>query len=203
MSSRFFSVVATVILIQAANSFGQGVIGGNQNGLGAGGYLPKPPVQTPPASNSQSATGLTLAFSTSGYEFTPTLGSNIKPLSSKTVLAAHLQGFNASVALVNHTSQNIGFQFPTPVDARQHFVFRVYDANGTLVWDSSAGVMAPQIVTDATLKAKQAWRSTMFIPLFIDGVPLAAGTYQLKVTLNGTPQFSASTSFVVDPVIAF
>lgn len=107
---------------------------------------------------------------------------------------------------MNRTPEDITFQFPTTVAAAAHFVFRVYNSDGTLVWDSSAGVIAPDHVTDATLKAHRAWHSSAFVPLFIDNTPLPAGTYTVVAkleTLPGTVEFSSTASFIVNNVIAF
>ena len=170
------------------------------------------PVPEPPLPPLHLPGGLTLSLSTSGYKFTPILGSLIHPGTGATDLAGRRgpvegfppirpQGFVASVALINHTGDPIQFVFPTPVDAQKHFVFRVYDATGNPVWESNAGATAPPIITDVKLDGHQAWRATRFIPLFINGAPLAAGTYTLTATVNGSPLFESTTTFVVEPAV--
>ena len=53
----------------------------------------------------------------------------------------------------------------------------------------------------ATLKSGHAWRGTGFVPLFINGTVLPAGSYTLVSSLYGTPEFTATTSFVVNTAI--
>ena len=169
------------------------------------------PIPEPPLPPLHLPGGLTFSLSTSGYKFTPFLGSLIHPGTGATDLAGRRgpaegfpirpQGFVASVALINHTGDPIQFVFPTPLDAQKHFVFRVYDATGNPVWESNAGATAAAIITDVKLDGHQAWRATRFIPLFINGAPLAAGTYTLTATVNGSPLFESTTTFVVEPAV--
>jgi hypothetical protein len=54
----------------------------------------------------------------------------------------------------------------------------------------------------ANLKPGHALHGTIFVPLFLNGGPLPAGSYTLDATLFGYPAFSATTSFVVNnPIV--
>jgi hypothetical protein len=161
---------------------------------------------TPVTSGTDQATmGISLAVTTSGYEFTPLIGVLIDPPVTTTVVPRVTplppQGFDASVVLRNHSSEDISIALQVTGTPGDHFAFKVYNAAGTLVWDSTAGV-SPDLMFLGKLKAGKAWRQTEFIPLFVNGVALPAGTYTLSVSLLGAPGFSTMTSFVVNNVIA-
>ena len=152
--------------------------------------------------------GLTISLTTSGYQFpqTPLIILSGTPnaltkSSSRSVRRSSdfvlIRAFNASVSLVNHTNNDIAFEFPTAADNESRFVFSVFDSNDTLVWQSDADTAAAQIVTTGTLRARSAWRQQTIVPLTLDGNFLAAGRYTLEARVNGTPEFSATASFEV------
>ncbi len=159
------------------------------------------------ASGTNMPGGLTLSLSTSGFKFTPVIGSLIHAGTGANDLAGRRlpadsvsnspQVFKATATLLNQTGEPIDFVFPTQEDAKDHFVFRVYDATGNLIWESKTNSPTPQVITDITLRGHQAWRMTCFVPFVINGLPLAPGPYTLTATVNGSPQFETTTSFVV------
>ena len=146
------------------------------------------------------AGGVTIALTESGYEFTPKIGTLI-PLSTAGTSIAPIalppQGFTASVELKNHTNGGI----PCTIGFGQTFEFTVYNSKGTVVWNSLPLVL-PQFMLLTSLPAGDTWSDSAFVPLFIKGKALPAGTYRLDVSLFGTPEFSATTTFVVHNVIA-
>jgi hypothetical protein len=146
---------------------------------------------------------VTLAVSTSGYAFTPLIGVLDPPPASGATTATALppQGFTAAVTLQNHSNTGIACALGVTGTPGQKFVFNVYNANGKLVWTSLPSVLPPLEML-ATLGAGDSWHGTVFVPLFIKGVALPAGTYTLEASLFGSPAFSATTSFVVKNVIA-
>jgi hypothetical protein len=83
----------------------------------------------------------------------------------------------------------------------EKFEFTVYDSKGNVVWNSLPSVL-PQFQEQVTLPAGDAWHGSAFVPLFINGKALPAGTYTLEASLFGSPEFSATTSFIVNNVIA-
>jgi len=157
---------------------------------------------------SRASMGISLSVSTSAYEITPMIGTLIDPpgpvVAAVTVGTHPLppQGFNASVALRNHSSQDIPISLRVLGVPGYRFGFKVYNSTGTLVWDSSSGILSPALELLTSLKAGQSWRQTAFVPIFVNGSALPAGTYTLVISLLGSPQFSTTTSFVVHNVIA-
>jgi hypothetical protein len=155
--------------------------------------------------SNQATLGVSLDATTSAYQVTPVIGVLIgPPVAGVPVPTRPLpaQGFNASVALRNHTSQDIPVALRVMGVSGDRFAFRVYNSAGQLVWDSTGGINTPALVMLASLKAGKAWRQTAFVPIFINGIPLPAGTYSLSISLLGTPEFSTTTFFQVNHPIA-
>lgn len=163
--------------------------------------------QTTSGGTSQAAAGVTMTVSLSGYQFTPLIGNLVSPpVTSNTVISVPPfepapQGFTASAAVRNHTGQDIAFTLGVTGTPGGDFRFQVYNSSGTLVWDSLGNIAIPTIVRLDNLKPGHALHGTTLVPLFINGVPLPAGNYTVDVTLFGTPEFSATTSFVVNNAI--
>jgi hypothetical protein len=155
---------------------------------------------------SQVSGPVTVSVSTSGYAFTPLIGVLDPPPAGTggTVSGPNAlppQGFTASVALINHTASGITCALSVTGTPGEKFEFSVYNAHGKLIWDSLPTVLPPLEILE-TLAAGDSWHGSVFVPLIIDGKPLAPGTYTLQASLFGTPVFSATTSFVVNNVIA-
>lgn len=142
---------------------------------------------------------VTMSLTTNGYRFFPGINGNQIAITAGTIIRTQ-SAFTAAVSLSNLTGENITFQFPTPVDASLKFVFRVYDAKDNLIWASNAGLVAPQVIANATLAKQTVWRKSVSVPLVINGKVLAPGQYRLEALVNGTPEFGANTTFVVGPV---
>lgn len=219
MSPHFLPVLAAFALTQTL-SFGQGVIGGNQNGLGVGGYLPKPPTVEQPARNR-----LVASLTTPGYEFDIIkFGSGsvqvvVDPAGPIAVpLAAHAgvhfispepivplaPGFWATFSIANNTASDRDFTFPWQYWADNKILFRVYDGNDTLIWQSvQIPVDQPPLAQPATLTlhSKTSWRVNTFVPLNPGGTVLVDGQYRLEATISGTPVFSANAGFEVKNLV--
>jgi len=197
-------------------SFGQGIIGGNQNGLGEGGYLPTPPAPVQPV-----RAGIVTTLTTPGYEFDVikfSLGSvttivdptqpiaiplNVAAAPATATTAALAPGFWATFHLANNTLADRAFTFPFQFWADNKVTFRVYNSNEDLVWQSVPGVVDPPpnpVAVTLTLKAKSSWRASIFVPFNPGGTFLPDGQYQLTASLSGTPVFSATASFEVKNV---
>ncbi len=154
----------------------------------------------------QLSSGVNVSLTTSGFAFTPMIGVLI-PLGSGTnhtpvPISLKTQGVSTSVSLRNSTAQDISFVLGLFTATSPKFEFRVYNSDGTLVWDSVPSILPPVVARHFVLAPGEAWRGTAFIPLFINGKALPAGTYTVEALLQGTPEFSATASFVVNNVIA-
>jgi hypothetical protein len=147
------------------------------------------PVITPPSSGS-----VTFSVTTDGYSFTPVIGSLIPPAGGTTSTTLKPQGFTVGATLENHTNQGISGTIASGI----LFEYTVYNSNGQEVWDSLP-LGLPQFILLTTLPPGGKWHSTAFVPLFINGKPLPAGTYTLDASHFGSPEFSATTTFVVNP----
>jgi hypothetical protein len=157
------------------------------------------PVVTTGTITTPASGGVTVMVTTSGYEFTPLIGMLISPGGG--MIPIPPQGIKASVVLQNHTSGGIACALGVTGTPGERFAFTVYDSKGKVVWDSLPPVL-PQLEELVTLGAGDAWKGSAFVPLFIKGRALPAGTYTLEASLFGSPEFSATTSFVVNNEIA-
>ena len=143
---------------------------------------------------------VSVSVPTDGYSFTPEIGSLIG-LGSTGTKPLPPQGIEASVAIANHTTDGIRCALSVTGTPGQKFEFQVIDSKGNVAWTSLPAVSIPLEILE-TLKAGETWHGSAFVPLFINGVALPAGTYTLQASLFGSPTFSATTSFVVQNVIA-
>ena len=223
MSPKSLASLAALCVFQLT-SFGQGVIGGNQNGMGPGGYLPKPP--SPPAHETQNR--LVASLTTAGYEFDlVTSGSNLvqvlvdppSPVVVPLLKAAAagkpskmaptvrplppVPGFWATFSLVNNTAADRPFTFPFQYWADNKIMFTVLDSTNTVLWQSVAiPVDVPPLAqpVNLILKAKSSWRKAVFVPFNPAGSFLADGRYVLEAAITGSPEFSATASFEVKTI---
>ncbi len=76
------------------------------------------------------------------------------------------------------------------------------DSAGKVVWDSVGNISIPLIYL-ANLKSGDTLSGSVFVPLFPNGKRLPAGTHTLEASLFGTPEFSATSSFVVNKPAEF
>ena len=210
----------TVFAIAQALCLGQGVIGGNQNGLGPGGYLPKPGIQFPaqPLCVSLATPGYEFDLITSGSGFTQVLVDPTGPVVVPLVKTASLgkliapeplvpisPGFLATFSLANNSAANRVFTFPFQYWADNKIVFSIFDGNNALLWQSvPLPVDIPPLAqpVNLTLNTKSSWVKTAFIPLDPGSTLLPDGQYVLQATLSGTPEFSASAAFEVKNIQA-
>ncbi len=140
--------------------------------------------------------GVTISLTTSGFQFTPHIGSLIPPTATGSNTSLPPQVFQAAVSVQNHSG-------------RAHFLHnsrrnpvRVYRLRrgGHVVWDSLPAVL-PQDILLGTLKPGNSYHSSVSVPLFVKGKPLKPGTYTLEASFFGSPVFSATTTFVVNNTI--
>ena len=223
MRTRFLMLLMATSFAVPLTGFGQGVIGDRQHGLGPGGYLPEP-VQ-PPFLAKRLSTSLTLP----GFEFDlVTRGTNfvnliidpagpvVVPLASGRAVRPVIPpeplipiivqpGFWSTFTLANFTRAEREFTFPWQYWADNKILFRLYDTDETLLWQSVLlPVDVPPLISPvtATLRSWTSWRQTVFVPLNPGGPLLNTGLYRLEAALTGTPRFSASASFEVKRVAA-
>ena len=131
--------------------------------------------------------GLQTALTTGGYRF----------VVGETAGTAALNTFPASACLQNRSPFDIKFAFPTVAEAERKFTFRIFDHDGTKVWESDSEVVSPEVLTDATLGKFQRWKRTIPIPLKPGGTPLAAGIYTLEASIDADKQLGATAVFEV------
>ncbi len=113
-------------------------------------------------------------------------------------------GFRAVFSIVNNTAADRVFEFPWQYWADRKIVFRIYDSNDGVVWQSvqipvDKPPLAPPV--DLTLKSRSAWRQNVFVPLNPGGTVLSPGIYRLEGSITGTPEFSADAAFEVNVAV--
>jgi hypothetical protein len=170
------------------------------------------PLSVPAAAPTPAKMGVTETLTTSGFHFTT--GATTPPkgppgTATPDYALALPTSFPATFSITNHTSSPIEFEIPTPIVGPgvmaiyvPSIVFKVYDAEGNLVWSSlgpptpatPTSVLAPQ---PRLLKAKATWRETVQVPLELPGGEFLSGTYTLVAAVNGTPEFLATATFEV------
>lgn len=221
-------IVLIVALLAAAwavqpPALGQAVIGGKQNGLGAGGYLPHPlpPIfPRPPKCPPQMVASLTLSgfdfYIVHGPVFTNLLVDPTNPIVLPLVTTGKSGrlippepiipplvpwlSVNATFTLANNTPSPVAFTFPWQYWADNRIVFTAYDAHDAVVWTSTPlPVDPPPLATPVTLtlNAGGKWTQTVNVPLNPSAIILPDGVYRLEATVSGTPLFSANASFEV------
>lgn len=145
------------------------------------------------------AAGVTMSLTAAGYQF---------EVSGLNAPAA----FSATATLSNQTREGIVFNFPAQTGTWTNFILQLSDTGGNVLWTSTSNtqgifpipiVWTPSITTGTatattgTLPAWSSWQKTVQVPLWINGMPLASGTYTLDASVNGTPEFGATVSFSV------
>ena len=176
-----FPLTFPVIVFAVLASFGGA--GAQQAGIVP---IPPQPIPGPPVPIVQPS-GVTISLTTPAYNFSE------QPQSAR----PGIPGFQATVTLANNTDGDIPFEFPTPLDAQRHFLFRVFDSSNRLVWDSGNGLASAHVITHSTLARHSAWSQSAFVPHIVKGSLLAPGVYTLEAIINGSPEFSANASFKV------
>ncbi len=129
--------------------------------------------------------------------------------------------FITSIALSNRSKTAIDFEYHSAEEAKFHFYLCVTDLDGNIYWEApSLGeevdnppVVAARVAGSlddegdwepepepvvVSLNAGKSWRSTVSVPVVIDGTPLYPGTYIITASA-GT--FSASAQFKIAPPI--
>ncbi len=214
-------VFFSTLMLAAAHCLGQGVIGGNQNGLGAGGYLPQPTATgttSLPAVQAPVVTSLGMP----GYHFelVAISGQPVKvvidpqqpivlPLATvanaPTAVAPAGPGFLASFDLANNSPINRVFEFVDQYYANIKIAFTVFDHNGDAIWQSyQVQVDIPPLAPKAhlTLGKYSRWHKSVFVPLHhADGSLLKPGRYTLQAEVIGTPEYKASAQFRVTTLV--
>lgn len=216
MKSAFPPALLATLLLAAAHGFGQGVIGGNQNGLGPGGYLPgQPPAIGNPVTPVVTSLGMP------GYDFqlVEISGQPVRVVDAQQPIAVPLAstaakvptpvpkgpGFWASFEVANNSLFPRVFEFVDQYYANLQIVFMVIDSNDTVVWQSyqtqvDIPPLAPKV--HLTLAARQTWQKTVFVPLQrADLSLLAPGQYTLEAQVIGTPGYAASAPFQVSTLV--
>ena len=155
----------------------------------------KPPAFVPSA-------GLQLSVTTGGYKFFVGDAATSPAVTAARVaklgaLMPTRDGFAASAILANASRTAIPFQFADAGAAAVKFKFSVFDADGTLVWQSDTDSIAQAVITPATLSRGERWKRVIQIPLKVGGAWLMPGIYTLEATLAATPSVSAATIFEV------
>ena len=229
MNFTCFPVLLSSLVLSGACSFAQGVIGGNQNGLGPGGYLPHPPSSStrvdthPPSHQHRQPGGIVTALGVEGYDFqlVKIAGQPVKlvidpsepiivPLvqSAKSAPASPVKsglGFYASYDLENHTSVDRKFEFVDQYYAGIKITFSVVNSKQEVVWQSNQievdiSPLAKKV--ELTLPAYDTWHDTVFVPLeHPDHSLLDPGDYTLQAEVVSTPSYMATAPFKVSTIV--
>jgi hypothetical protein len=160
-------------------------------------------VPTPPRLLGPSVGGLQITLTTSGYKFfvpAPTavgVAGLQEPIPPIPPPVPPRDSFRATVLFQNRSNTAVTFVFPGPNAAANHFVFRVFDAGGKLIWQNPQPRLEPVTDTPATLGRRSGWRRSVQVPLMIGSDWLAPGRYTLEAAIDGEPQLGASTVFEV------
>ncbi|HEV7401668.1 MAG TPA: hypothetical protein VGO11_02030 [Chthoniobacteraceae bacterium] len=151
--------------------------------------------------------GVTLTLSTSGVVFggpPPTAVPVSAAAGVRNSAVAVPPSFTAAISLWNQSANDLAFMFPSAVSAERHFVFSLFDSSGALLWRSipatpavPTATIAPGAVVQGVLLRGATWKWTQVVPLIIDGKPLAAGTYALEGSIDGTPVFGSRAAFQI------
>jgi len=206
-------VILTGLLLTTSACFAQGVIGGNQNGLGPDGYLPQPTPISP-----ASAAPVVTTLGMPGYDFKVLVLSGkptevyvdpqypiMVPLLTtlpppKTPVAKKL-GFWASFEVVNNSAFKRDFHFVDAYYANLKIVFSMLNDKGVVVWQSyKTEVDIPPLAKkiNLALPPHDKWSKRVFVPLVqADQSPLKPGSYTLQAEVIGTPGYEASAPFTV------
>ncbi len=210
------AIAATVILPSLVSA--QGVVGGNQNGFGPGGYIPVPLPPINSKSTNLPAGKLTSSLTLPGYDFelveisgqpvqlTVDSAPVVAPLASAfTSTNTNILGFVASFKLDNATAVNRTFGFAAAYYANLRVGFRVLDSNDNVVWQSYqllVDIPPGQPAVALTLGKKSAWVNQVFVPVYSQGqAVLQPGDYTLEAEVLGSPAYSARSAFTVGTIV--
>lgn len=208
------ALVATLATFQLSAT-AQGVIGGNQDGFGPGGYLPKPLISSPPTAAGQIVSSLAMP----GYAFklVEISGQPVKlivdsstgivPLANTAnpVLKTNALGFLATFTLDNKTGVNRMFDFPADYYANIRVGFRVLDSDDNVVWQSyQLLVDIPPLTppTTLTLARRSFWKNQVFVPIYnLNTTVIGPGNYTLEAEILGSPAYSSRVPFTVSVLV--
>lgn len=143
--------------------------------------------------------GLQMSLSTSGYQFEIDDGTVEVPLKTKAQRAAKFQGASlvASVVLANRGNVPAPFVFADAAAAERKFRFKVFQEDGTQVWESEADAAGESQAVEASLVKRSPWRRTVQVPLNLDGTWLASGRYTLEASVDAEGGPGATAVFEV------
>jgi hypothetical protein len=99
-------------------------------------------------------------------------------------------------ALANKTRGDVVIAFESAEAAKQQFVFRLVDSNGTVLWSSDAALEDGDDV-EAALRRGKVWRRVVRVPLVIEGVALEPGSYAVEAVVGADVIASATIAFNV------
>jgi hypothetical protein len=133
----------------------------------------------------------------------------VVPLASATANTAAVlpkgPGFWASFAVANNSLFPRVFEFVDQYYANLQIVFRVFDSNDTVVWQSyQTQVDIPPLAQKVhlTLGRQSMWRKSVFVPLYHSDLSLLnPGQYTLEAQVIGTPGYAASAPFQVSTLV--
>jgi hypothetical protein len=205
-----------IAVIACLSLAAQGVIGGNQNGFGPGGYIPVPRPPILPKPTNAPAGGLVNSLTLPGYDFklieisgqpvklTVDAAPVVVPL-TRTVAGTNVLGFVATFTLNNQTGVDRTFDFAAAYYASLRVGFRVLDSNDNVVWQCYQLLVdiPPLTPTVAlTLGKNSAWQNQVFVPLYNQGqTVIGPGDYTLEAEVLGSPAYSARSAFTVGVLV--
>jgi len=217
----FFSVlVIAALAILPPALWAQGVIGGQQNGFGPGGYIPVPlpPIKAKPTN--APAGGIVNSLTLPGYDFklveisgqpvqlTADAAPMILPLAATataTATGTNTLGLVATFKLENKTGVDRSFDFAAAYYANLRVGFRVLDSNDNVVWQSYqllVDIPPGQPAVELTLGKKSAWVNQVFVPIYNQGqTVIGPGDYTLEAEILGAPAYSARSAFTVGVLV--
>ena len=127
----------------------------------------------------------------------PTSGTLI-PIKKDKRTIAPTRSLIASVALANRGNDPVKFIFLDRFSAERKFRFKVFNSEGTLVWESEGDPVEGATQVEAPIVKRSPWRRTINVPLVVNGTWLASGRYTLEASIDATNGIGATSIFEVN-----